>query len=664
MQNFRDKILRFLIDPPTDCKTKVRSNGITPRLVSNRTKVDLELTKDFLEELRDRGLLANKKYVDTTRYITKTRRDLQNLLQTAPHASSAAGAPPAAPLPAPFYVPTPAPARSVPPSDRDKILRFLIDPPTDCKTKVRGNGITPRLVSNRTKVDLELTKDFLEELHDSRLLKKKLNTAILSYSTKTIEDLTNLLESRETPNPSKRRRLDHPSSDDSDSFSSDSESDDELHSLPTDDFSLLYISDMTILETIKSRATKKRKTGLDGICFELGLLSSSERNEMKLRLNKLVADHRLTTVMKKREQYVVTEQGEIFLRSLSIAAPTHASLTPSTGMINIPLPSSQQDSSNEDECTPITQENVMNAILARAAMKRKTGVDGINFHLGFKGSKTANSDIKSTLKEMISKGTVEELVRRSAGSGADGPKKHWRVQYRIKVSQSTINPAVVVPSMHKTVSSAVAHPSLHEITANRTGEGIVQSVESNFHVYQRLSLDRIDKLVEQTVLKGSASEVWERATRTPVYMGAMFDKEGSDFDYANYRKEVRNVDMRKLLVSHARKWTHDQIEKFQLETYFKAAEDGRGGFVEAERDLFSIDHIIPQSFGGYDHPRNYIIMTKSLNSSYKDTSLDEKLSLIGRAETRKLKLWLQEMHQKQRAAVNQALQQMSRRDNA
>jgi hypothetical protein len=317
----------------------------------------------------------------------------------------------------------------------------------------------------------------------------------------------------------------------------------------------------------------------------------------------------------------------------------------------------------EDELTPITNESVTNAILARAAIKSKTDVEGINFHLGYKGSKVANFKIRSILSELISIGSVEEVFQSVKLSIHGAPKKHGRIQYRIKVLQPCSIPSVM--PFQQSVILPAADPILQdEHNANRTGEGIVQAVESNFHIYQRRSLDRIDKLVEQTGLKGHASEVWVNATRSPIYMGAMFDKEGSEFDYANYREEVSLATIKTRLLNHARSWTVDQVHKFQLDFFLKPAPDGKG-FVEAERELITIDHILPQSFGGYDHPRNYIIMTKLLNSSlYKDTALDEKLSLIGKSETRKLKLWLQDMHQKQRAAVKLALQQMARREYA
>ena len=306
----------------------------------------------------------------------------------------------------------------------------------------------------------------------------------------------------------------------------------------------------------------------------------------------------------------------------------------------------------EDEPTPITHDSVTNSILARFALKSKTGVNGINFHLGYKGSKDANSKIKSTLKELISKGSVEEIL-----DGA--PKKYRRAQYRIKVLQNSINPSVM-PSQP---SVSVIPPAVdqNEDFANRTGEGIVLTVESNFKIYKRRCLDRIESLVEKMTSKGNASDCWVKATRNSVYMGAMYDKEGSQYDYANYAEEISLATMKKRLLNHALEWNWDQLEKFRLQNFFKPNPDGKG-YVEAERELISIDHIIPQSFGGYDHPRNYIIMTKSLNSSYKDTSLDEKLSLIGKPETRKLKMWLQSMHQKQRAIVKKALQEMTRRE--
>ncbi len=82
------------------------------------------------------------------------------------------------------------------------------------------------------------------------------------------------------------------------------------------------------------------------------------------------------------------------------------------------------------------------------------------------------------------------------------------------------------------------------------------------------------------MLNSCVSGVWIIATRSPVFMGAMFDEEGSDYDYANYREGAINELLWTRLLNHAREWTYDQIQKFQLENFFKPADDGHG-FVEA-----------------------------------------------------------------------------------
>jgi hypothetical protein len=189
---------------------------------------------------------------------------------------------------------------------------------------------------------------------------------------------------------------------------------------------------------------------------------------------------------------------------------------------------------------------------------------------------------------------------------------------------------------------------------------MLQGVESQFHIYIRRANDRLDRLVEEGMAKGY-SQTWKDATYAPVYLGRVIDKEGSDYDYANIIGDVKTADMKKMLVAHAKQWSQKKLEQLGLQDFFKRSEDGKG-FVEAERNLISIDHIVPVSFGGYDHPRNYILMTQSVNSSYQDKNLDEKVALIGKVELRRLKLWLQEMHKLQSNARTEAYRRMKRRD--
>ena len=44
---------------------------------------------------------------------------------------------------------------------------------------------------------------------------------------------------------------------------------------------------------------------------------------------------------------------------------------------------------------------------------------------------------------------------------------------------------------------------------------------------------------------------------------------------------------------------------------------------------FHIDHIIPNSLGGVDHPRNYFLLCGSINSSFNKWFTNEKVCYIG-----------------------------------
>ena len=46
--------------------------------------------------------------------------------------------------------------------------------------------------------------------------------------------------------------------------------------------------------------------------------------------------------------------------------------------------------------------------------------------------------------------------------------------------------------------------------------------------------------------------------------------------------------------------------------------------------MFDVDHILPQKWGGLDHPRNYVVMHRSMNRSFKECLPEAKFSYIER----------------------------------
>jgi hypothetical protein len=99
---------------------------------------------------------------------------------------------------------------------------------------------------------------------------------------------------------------------------------------------------------------------------------------------------------------------------------------------------------------------------------------------------------------------------------------------------------------------------------------------------------------------------------------------GDVLPYANVQAEMSTDVMISTLKRDAKQWPRPPLE---LDHIFQRKEGGRGYELKFR---ISIDHIVPQSMGGLDHPRNYLIVGKRINSHWW-ANVDEKAAVIGRS---------------------------------
>lgn len=86
--------------------------------------------------------------------------------------------------------------------------------------------------------------------------------------------------------------------------------------------------------------------------------------------------------------------------------------------------------------------------------------------------------------------------------------------------------------------------------------------------------------------------------------------------------------MMKLIKEDALTWTEAQHKVHPLRDFFHKREAHPGYIIKAYWDV-TIDHILPSSFGGIDHPRNYIFVSRALNASWGNGNLEEKFHILG-----------------------------------
>jgi len=82
-----------------------------------------------------------------------------------------------------------------------------------------------------------------------------------------------------------------------------------------------------------------------------------------------------------------------------------------------------------------------------------------------------------------------------------------------------------------------------------------------------------------------------------------------------------------------------QFRCHELRDFFTPNPKGTGGYVpkkvsvkgeKGKVKMYDIDHVVPKCWGGLDHPRNYVVMHRSLNRSFRELMPQDKMQYIQR----------------------------------
>ncbi|KAJ3083601.1 hypothetical protein HK102_000989 [Quaeritorhiza haematococci] len=114
----------------------------------------------------------------------------------------------------------------------------------------------------------------------------------------------------------------------------------------------------------------------------------------------------------------------------------------------------------------------------------------------------------------------------------------------------------------------------------------------------------------------------------PVYLGFVAP-------YKNHRGLIETADLTRKIDNDFKIMTKRNYKFSPLKDFYEPSPDGQG-YVRKEIEvktgkkekMFDIDHIIPESFGGINHPRNYVAVHRSMNRSWKDALPVWKMAYI------------------------------------
>lgn len=59
--------------------------------------------------------------------------------------------------------------------------------------------------------------------------------------------------------------------------------------------------------------------------------------------------------------------------------------------------------------------------------------------------------------------------------------------------------------------------------------------------------------------------------------------------------------------------------------------------------MFDVDHVVPEKWGGINHPRNYVVMHRSMNRSFQGKLPETKWAYLGMSGLRTVARFFQEV---------------------
>ena len=131
----------------------------------------------------------------------------------------------------------------------------------------------------------------------------------------------------------------------------------------------------------------------------------------------------------------------------------------------------------------------------------------------------------------------------------------------------------------------------------------------------------------------------------PAYLGAIADyKNLRDYPLrtgGSNNNGIRSSDMSKMICKDFENMPFSVYKWHGLKHFFEPHPTGKQGYVPKKVDgkiMFDVDHVVPQKWGGINHPRNFVVMHRSMNRSFQEDLPENKLAYIEKSTRTTMRL--------------------------
>ena len=255
----------------------------------------------------------------------------------------------------------------------------------------------------------------------------------------------------------------------------------------------------------------------------------------------------------------------------------------------------------------VSEAAVLAAIVKREMLSKKTSAKSIYHDFDSLSLDDVNASIRKVIEKLVAEGKIVEFTPPSASGKAN-------VQYRFKSSPAAIESKPVAARIEVKPGSVPT-----TVVPVAKDDGVI-SQKTAYLTSKKLLDERKQRLIAKHPKEAECIEYGA------VWLGWCGDTNEDD-DWANWKKQISSGQMHKLIEERAKNWTDETHIHHPLKDFFEK-NGTKGGYKVKAGWEFDVDHIWPKSSGGWDHPRNYAIMSSVLNGSFYDNVYDEKMALF------------------------------------
>ena len=197
---------------------------------------------------------------------------------------------------------------------------------------------------------------------------------------------------------------------------------------------------------------------------------------------------------------------------------------------------------------------------------------------------------------------------------------------RVESDRIAAEAAAAEPA-HANVSNYTATEGLQKleqaemaVTAQKARHGGDEAAGAKA-LYQQSKL-KVDEKLEQFKER-------EHIEVAPVYLGDIHRPE-----YANLKQTITTGKMQRMIEKEFYTMLERTFKHHPLKEYFEPRSDGKQGYQpktvslglagNRKERMFDIDHVVPDNWGGINHPRNMVVMHRSMNRSFQDALPETK----------------------------------------